>query len=172
MLALVIPTVIGDRLLTYLDVPTERMAFLLAKPTPGLEFWTVVDDLYLADELDYHYQGMDGMELADAVRPRVLSWATRPDVALIEVHSHGHLSHTTTFSPTDLDGLEEVVPQMLWRLRGRPYAALVLGSDDLDALAWSDRSQPPTTLSSVVIADRTLTPTGIAVAILSRKDDH
>lgn len=78
MLALVIPTVIGDRLLTYLDVPTERMAFLLAKPTPGLEFWTVVDDLYLADELDYHYQGMHGMELADAVRPRVLSWRHVP----------------------------------------------------------------------------------------------
>lgn len=172
MLALEIPAAISARLLTYLDVPTERMAFLLAIPTPVADAWIVVDDLYLTDELDYTYQAIHGMELADAVRPRVLSWATRPDVALIEVHSHRHLSHTTTFSPTDLEGLEEVVPQMLWRLRGRPYAALVLGSDDLDALVWSHRTQPPSAPSAVVIADRTLTPTGIAVAIVTRNEDQ
>lgn len=171
MNALEIPPAISDRLLTYLDVPTERMAFLLASPTTGTDAWAVVDELYLTDAVDYTYQGKHGMELDDAVRPRVLTWATRPDVALVEVHSHGHLSNKTTFSRTDLDGLNEVVPQMMWRLRGRPYVALVLGADDLDALAWSHRGQPPTLPSTVIVGQRTLTPTGIA-HILTRKDDR
>lgn len=166
-----IPAGTSDRLLTYLDVCTERMAFLLAEPHYS-DRWTVVDELYLTDEVDYSYQSAYGMELADAVRPRVLSWATRPDVALVEVHSHGRLSHRTTFSPTDLDGLEEVVPQMLWRLRGRPYAAVVLGADDVDALAWANRGQPPSAPGSIVLGDRTLTPTGIAVNSPTQEDDR
>ena len=170
METLQIPPDICDRLLTYLDVPTERMAFLLAAPTSTSDRWTVVDELYLTDVVDYAYQGEYGMELADAVRPRVLSWATRPDVALVEVHSHGRSSHKTTFSPTDLEGLDEVVPQMLWRLRGRPYVAVVLGADDADALAWSQRGQLPAAPGSIVLGDRTLTPTGMAVDILTRAD--
>ena len=146
------------------------MAFLLAEPTSPPDRWTVVDELYLTDQIDYAYQSAYGMELADAVRPRILSWATRPDVALVEVHSHGQLSHKTTFSPTDLDGLDEVVPQMLWRLRGRPYAAIVLGADDIDALSWSHRGQPPTAPSIIVLGDLTLTPTGIAVDIVTQED--
>jgi hypothetical protein len=167
-----IPVAINDRLLTYLDVPTERMAFLLAEPTTGPDSWAVVDELYLTDEVDYAYQGAYGIELADAVRARVLTWATRPSVALVEVHSHGPLSHRTTFSPTDLKGLEEVVPQMLWRLGGRPYAAVVLGAVDLDALAWSHRGQPPVVPGSIVLGDRTLTPTGFAVESLTTRHDR
>ena len=110
------------------------------------------------------------MGLADEVRPRVLTWATRPDVALVEVHSHGSSSRRTTFSPTDLAGLDEVVPQMLWRLRSQPYTAVVLGGDDLDALSWACRGEPPTVPAVVVLGDRTLTPTGLALNVMTRKD--
>lgn len=171
--ALVIPAAISDRLLAHFDVPIERMAFLLAEQTSLQDRWTVVDELYLADQVDYALQSAYCLELADPVRPRILSWATGQDVvALVEVHSHGKLSHRTTFSPTDLDGLAEVVPQMLWRLRGRPYAALVLGADDVDALAWLRRGEPPTAPGSIVFGDRTMTPTGIAVGILTQKHDR
>ena len=167
---LVIPLDVSDRLLTYLHAPIERMAFLLAERTSPPDRWTVVDELYLIDQVDYAYQSAYGMELADAVRPRILSWATRPDVALVEVHSHGQLSHKTTFSPTDLDGLAEVVPQMLWRLRGRPYAAVVFGANEVDALAWCHGGQLPTAPSSIVLGDLSLTPTGIAVDIVTQED--
>lgn len=123
--------------------------------------------MYLDDERDYHYQGPNGMGLADEVRPRVLQSASRPDTALVEVHSHGALSLVTTFSPTDLHGLADVVPQMLWRRRGHPYAALVLGDNDLDALIWTQRDAPPTVRAAVVLGDRTLTPTGRALHILA-----
>lgn len=172
--ALVIPPAIADRLLAYLDVPIERMAFLLATANldedDEAESWTAVDELYLVDDLDYAYQAVHGMDLADEVRPRVLTWATRPDVALVEVHSHGPLSSETRFSGTDLDGLvDEVVPQLLWRLRGRPYTAIVLGGDDLDALTWARRGEPPTVPAAVVLGDRTLTPTGLSLDVLTRE---
>lgn len=163
MLTLTVPTDINSRLLTYLEVPVERMAFLIASPDEASQVWTVVDELLLVDGVDYAYQGIHGMELADDVRPRVLTWANRPHVALVEVHSHGQFSFPTSFSATDLDGLNEVVPQMLWRLRGRPYAALVLGRDDLDALSWCQPGQAASVPVSVTLGDRTLTPTGIAL---------
>lgn len=172
MQTLTIPDVINSRLVRYLDVPVERMAFLVASPDEAGEVWTVLDDLYLTDCIDYVYQDVHGMELADEVRPRVLTWATRSNVALIEVHSHGHLSFQTTFSATDLDGLEQVVPQLLWRLRGRPYAALVLGGTDLDALCWSKRVEDVTVPVNVILGSRELTPTGLALHGLSRKAER
>jgi len=148
------------------------MAFLLASLTSGHRRPGLSRRALLSDGVDYAYQGEYRHGTRRRGPPRVLTWATRPEAALIEVHSHGHLSNKTTFSRTDLDGLDEVVPQMMWRLRGRPYVALVLGADDLDALAWSHRGQPPALPSTVIVGQRTLTPTGIAMDILTRKDDQ
>jgi len=103
------------------------------------------------------------MELADDVRPRVLEWATPTGRSLVEVHAHLGSGQHTSFSPTDLEGLATVVPQMLWRLPGRSYAALVLGNHDLDALFWKERGALPQTFSTVVLGDRSTPPTRIAL---------
>lgn len=166
--ALIVPPAVCDRLLRYLDVPTERMAFLLAVTDEDGRRWAIQDEFYLTDEADYAYQSPHGMALADDVRPRVLVWASASGGALVEVHSHGALSRKTTFSRTDLEGLAEAVPQMLWRLPGRPYTALVLGADDLDALTWARKDEPPTA-PAVVLGGSTLVPTGIAVSALTRE---
>jgi hypothetical protein len=158
-----IPATCATRVLSYLNAPVERMAFLLADQTTE-DHWTVRAELYLDDSEDYEYQGPFGMALADGVRPWVLQWATQNAAALIEVHSHGVTRPTsTTFSPTDLTGLQEIVPQLLWRLRGLPYAALVLGSDDLDALAWSRRSEALVVPDFVIMGERRMAPTGVAI---------
>jgi hypothetical protein len=169
---LVLPADVHDRLRAYLDAPHERMAFLLAEASTNGEPWTVVDDLYLTDGEDYAYQGPFGMELADHVRARVLQWATPTCAALVEVHAHGGYDEPTSFSPTDIEGLDNVVPQMLWRLRGRPYTAVVVGGDDLDVLTWDRRGVQPRTLAAVVLGDRNLTPTGITLAALTSKDEE
>lgn len=166
--ALVVPPDICGRLLQYLGVPTERMAFLLAADEDG-RGWAVADEMYLTDGADYAYQSPHGMALADDVRPRVLRWASASGNALVEVHSHGALSRETTFSPTDLEGLAEVVPQMLWRLRGRPYTALVIGDGDLDALTWTRRGEPPAAPAAVILGGRMLAPTAIALDVLTRE---
>jgi hypothetical protein len=161
---LALPVSVWDRLASYLHAPHERMAFLLAAPT-GQATWSVSAELYLSDELDYAYQGRFGMELADHVRPQVLRWAHEAGAALVEVHAHD-LPGPTTFSPTDLDGLEEVVPQMLWRLPGRPYIAVVIGPDSLDALVWhaADAAHP---LDAVRLGDTVAGPTGLAAQRLA-----
>jgi hypothetical protein len=101
------------------------------------------------------------MELADHVRPELIQWAHAQGAAIVEAHGH-LLPPPTGFSPTDLRGLTDAVPQLLWRLPGRPYTALVLGTADADALTWHTADQPQ--LPHNVILGRTpLTPTGIGV---------
>ena len=158
---LVIEESFERRLQEYFKVAHERLAFLLADHESGL----VTDELYLTDGEDYRSQGRYHMELADHVRPRVLQWATGRTEALVEVHAHVGLQPPTTFSPTDLDGLEEIVPQILWRLQGRAYVAVVRGASDLDALVWKQRGEPPISLDSVVICDRPESPTGVAAHV-------
>jgi hypothetical protein len=76
--------------------------------------------------------------LADDVRPRVIKTAWDRNQCLLEAHSHGPGGHAE-FSPSDLLGFENWVPHVRWRLRGRPYAALVAAGDAWDALVWIDR---------------------------------
>lgn len=170
MHALDLPPDLSGRLLDYFDVPDERMAFLLAGPRKDDGGWTAVSELYLKDGLDYTYQGILGMQLADHVRPQVLQWAAETGAALVEVHSHGRSLTPTSFSPTDIDGLRDIVPQLLWRLGGQPYAAIVLGADDLDAVAWSGRGAQARTLAHVSLGGRTVAPTGAAEAVLNSKE--
>jgi hypothetical protein len=88
--------------------------------------------------------------LADDVRPRVIKTAWDRNECLIEAHSHGPRGHAE-FSPSDLLGFEEWVPHVTWRLRGRPYAALVVAGDKWDALVWIDRA--PVAPAAIEITD-------------------
>jgi hypothetical protein len=75
-------------------------------------------------------------ELDDAHRAEIIQWASRSKGCLIEAHSHGSILLPARMSRFDLAQLEEWVPHVRWRLGGRPYAALVTASKDLDGLAW------------------------------------
>jgi hypothetical protein len=172
-----VPTDRWDELHTYLDHPTERIAFLAAVPTSPLTAeptsrdgaaWRVVDVMYLDDDRDYAYQGWDGVELADDLRPRTLKWATSLNAALIEVHSHGVGRLPTTFSTTDLRGLLDAVPGLVWRLAGRPYAAIVVGGrEDHDSLTWVTKNTAATAIDRLVVGDTSLQPTGLAAIRLT-----
>lgn len=163
---------LAEPLYEYLDAPVERMAFLLShvssgSPDEGATSLAVHDILYLSDKTDYAYQSDDGMELADHIRPKVLQAATQAEAALIEIHSHGPTAWPAEFSRTDLAGLRDVAPQMLWRLPRRPYTAVVLHDQDVDALAWTARNTPPIVPDTIVIGDRQLRPTGRSAERLS-----
>lgn len=57
---------------------------------------------------------------------------------LVEAHSHGPRG-VPTFSGSDWTGFSEWVPHVRWRLRGAPYAAIVVAAaGTLDAIAWID----------------------------------
>jgi len=156
-----------DEVQTYLDHPSERMAFFAAtradgtNPTDG--DWTVDEVMYLDDEHDYAYQGCAGVELADHIRPQTLKWSTELNAALVEIHSHGAGRWATTFSTTDLRGLTEITPSLLWRLGGRPYAAIVIGGrKDHDSLAWTAKDSEPVPITELIIGTTPAQPTGLA----------
>lgn len=162
-----------DELQTYLDHPAERMAFLAATTTegtdPALGDWTASDVMYLEDETDYAYQGRAGVELADHIRPRTLKWSSELDAALVEIHSHGASRWETTFSNTDLRGLTEMTPSLLWRLGGRPYGAIVVGGRrDHDSLWWPSTNNEPMPIGDIVIGNTATQPTGLAVDRLAK----
>lgn len=161
-----------EELQVYLDHTSERMAFLGATRTSGKDpasgDWTVTDVMYLDDETDYAYQGWHGVELADHIRPKTLMWSTELDAALVEVHSHGAGKWPTTFSITDLRGLVEITPSLLWRLAGRPYAAIVVGGrKDHDSLAWAVKGAAPAPIAKLIVGANTAQPTGRALGRLA-----
>lgn len=86
---------------------------------------------------DYEVQAGDYLELNDAARARLIKQAHDRGVCLVESHSHPG-PYPAAFSYSDLTGLDEFVPHVRWRLRGRPYAALVFAQTGFDGLAWTD----------------------------------
>ena len=124
--------------------------------------------IYLSDGTDYTYQGTDGIELADGIRQKVLQTATRAGAALIEIHSHGASPWPAAFSRTDLLGLQLVAPQMLWRLPGRPYIAIVIQEGGADALVWTAKHTPPVVPEMMVFGGKTIRPTGLSAIRLER----
>ena len=159
---------LASQLLEYLAVPVERMAFLLSRPVTATPCagrataWEAQEAIYLSDGIDYTYQGIDGMELADDIRPRVLRAATRTSAALVEIHSHGAPPWPAAFSRTDLVGLEAVAPQMLWRLPGRPYIAIVVQKGGADALIWTAKGMRPVAPAKLIFGQKTCRPTGLS----------
>lgn len=90
----------------------------------------------------FEYQSAYHVTLRDEMRPEIIKWAWEADACLVEVHSHGD-DGIAWFSPSDLYGFDEWVPHVRWRLRGRPYAAIVTAGDTFDALAWIDAESGP-----------------------------
>lgn len=119
----------------HLDARAERAGFFLADWEPRgrcfkVRAWRPIDEV-AGDPNEMH------VSLSDETRLSVIQWAGAEEACLIEAHSHGHWC-PAAFSPFDLRSLGDWVPHLWWRLHGRPYAAIVTSSLDLDALAWID----------------------------------
>jgi hypothetical protein len=109
-------------------------------------------------ETAFEIQSAVHVTLKDEVRPEVLGWATREAACLIEAHSH--LWGPASFSGSDVYGFAAWVPHVRWRLRRRPYAAVVLAEATFDALAWINVGPTPEQVTTVEIGDCHLPATG------------
>lgn len=87
---------------------------------------------------DFEYRSDHHLTLRDEIRPEIIKWAWDNGACLVEAHSHDH-DGVASFSPSDLSGFEQWVPHVRWRLRRRPYAAVVIDGDTIDALAWMEK---------------------------------
>lgn len=147
----------------------ERVAFMYTEFIDGR--FNVVDlepmcGSDIASRSDRH------VVLHDDVRPRLISNASARNLGLLEAHSHGSRGYAA-FSPSDLAGFEEWVPHLWWRLRGQPYAALVVAGDRWDALAWIDGPRDPRPVVEIEITSRTrntrVVPTSATYASLRER---
>lgn len=114
----------------------EQGGFLLCSATPdGNETVFAASEWIPLMPHDYVYHDVDYLELRDETRATLIKRAHDAAAAVVEVHSHPW-PRPACFSPADLQGLAEFVPHIRWRLKRRPYGALVFGTDSFDGIAW------------------------------------
>jgi len=119
----------------------EHVGFFLANYESSNRTFSLTDWRVIPEE-GYEFQNDFHVSLTDEVRPEIIKWAWDSGKSLVEVHSHGG-EWPASFSPSDMFGFDEWVPHLWWRLRGRPYAAIVTASESLDALAWTRNPRTP-----------------------------
>lgn len=101
------------------------------------------------------------LELSDETRAAVIKRAHDLGASVVEFHSHRG-DWPACFSPSDWSGFEEFLPHVWWRLKGRPYAAVVVASTGFDALVWLEGPTTATRLDALVADAQLLTPTGLS----------
>ena len=159
---LLLPADAHDRLLRHLlpeRARCEEAAFIFARTekTPTELTFHFVESQSLTPG-DFVVRRADFLELTDATRAAVIKRAHDLGTSLIELHSHVG-PWRAAFSYSDIAGLKDIVPHLWWRLRGRPYAAIVVARDGFDALVWTDNPHQPTALDELLAGERVLRPT-------------
>ena len=163
-LLLFIPQKVYQDIYHYLfprKVYAESVAFIFAtifKTDNSVEFH--FKSWYSVKPHEYEYRGRAHVELKDEMRQKIIKKAFDTDASIIELHSH-ICSRGACFSPTDLQGFEEFVPHVWWRLNKKPYAAIVFSKSDFDAVVWLDNPQQYHQLSAIVVDGRNHYPTGL-----------
>ena len=136
----------------------EQVGFFLADFAKDTSEFTIAEWCLVGTEEASDDVGLLHVTLSDEVQAEVIQWAFATGRCLIEAHSHGP-RWPAEFSSTDVLGLDEWVPHVRWRLRGRPYVALVTGGADFDGLAWVDASTDPVQVDRLVAGDIDLVAT-------------
>jgi len=103
----------------------------------------------------YHF------ELTDETRARVIKRAHDLGTSLVEFHSHAG-RWPAAFSASDLLGFQEFVPHVWWRLKGKPYLALVVTRTSFDGLAWLTDPRTPQHMDGIVVEGSVLTSTRLS----------
>jgi hypothetical protein len=139
----------------------EQVGFVFAAvETAGDVTVFTAKDHYLATPLDFEIQSEFHVELSDEARSRIIKRAWDTGTTPVELHSHPGDRWGAMFSPSDMHGFSDFVPHCRWRLRGRPYLAIVVTPRAADALAWVDTGGEPVGLTAIRVADgHTIIPT-------------
>lgn len=110
---------------------------------------------------DFESRSVYHLALTDEARAGAIRRAHQLRCSMVELHSHS--SHDAAeFSPSDLRGFDEFVPHVRWRLRGRPYGAVVVAPGSFDAFVWSGQAGPRRLAIEIEPGGRILSPTGLS----------
>jgi hypothetical protein len=148
----------------------EQAAFLFARPE-AREADTIfrLVDWYAVEPEAFAYQSSYGLELAHAEHGRAIKRAHDLGSSLVEVHSHPFAA-TAAFSASDRAGLREFVPHVWWRLKAKPYVAMVIGQASFDALVWLADPNVPQQLDGLMVGERVLKPTAVSLHCWEESD--
>ncbi len=142
------------------DTQNEQAAFVYAKAEDRetrLEITLIEWEPIYPQDFAYHSELY--LELGDKKQGQIIKKAHDLGACLVEWHSHP-LFWPAAFSSSDLLGFKEFVPHVMWRLKGRPYAAVVATPFDFDALAWIDGKGRPCQVTALRVGSQELHPTG------------
>jgi hypothetical protein len=135
-------------------------AFTQRQANKKTEIFQFVEWLPVPSE-GFIIQTRSHIELKDEVKASAIKRAHDLEASLVEMHSHlGRWP--AAFSISDFLGFKEFVPHVWWRLKGRPYLALVVCRSGFDGLAWIDNPNTPQHLSGITVEDSLLKPTGLS----------
>jgi len=151
---------------------TEKAAFVYARQDVEnsatvfryVEWFPVPPDGFTSRSL-FHF------ELTDETRAMVIKRAHDLGASLIELHSHTG-SWPARFSPSDHAGFEEFVPHVWWRLKGRPYLAVVVTASSFDAFVWLSDPRSPEYLDGIVVKEQLFLPTRLSPLQIESYNDE
>lgn len=103
----------------------------------------------------YHF------ELTDEMRGKVIKRGHDLNALVVEIHSHCSI-WPARFSYSDMVGFEEFVPHVWWRLKGRPYLAIVVSRFSFDGLVWISNPNTPERLDAIVVGKSVYRPTKLS----------
>ncbi len=112
----------------------------------------IAKDAYFAGPDDFEIHSEFHVEMTDDARARIIKNAWDSGTTPVEFHSHPGDYWGAMFSPSDMHGFSEYVPQCRWRLRGQPYLAVVVSPIGMDALAWVGADGEPSSLTAIRLA--------------------
>ena len=134
-----------------LPVPasTEEAGFGFAKfSSRGNSCQFTLCDWAAFDAGDFVSKEGDYLHLTDEARIRVIKHAHETDTCLVEFHSHP-FPFPAMFSYADKHGLDQLVPHLWWRLKNRPFLAVVVAPEDFDGIAWIESPESPIPLNYI-----------------------
>ena len=161
-----VPTNVFEEIQTHLlekNADSESAGFMFVVPA------TQDGDSDVYDHVEWYPVPPEGfvedsrfhLELTDEFRASVIKRAHDLGASIVEFHSHLG-PQPARFSPFDRRGLSEFVPHVRWRLRKRPYFAVVVTRTGFDSLAWMTDTEKPQHLDAIVAGDRVFQPTKLS----------
>lgn len=150
-----------DSLMRHLLPPgarNEEAEFLFAKSEvsdDGVTFRLV--EAFPVPSTGFVHRSPKYLELTDETYAAIIKRAHVLGASILEFHSHPLF--WPEFSDSDITGLRQVVPHVWWRLKGKPYGAVVVAPHGFDALLWLKDPNVPEPLTGIEVDGRLLTPT-------------
>lgn len=137
----------------------EEAAFLFVSTERGNEELRLsyVDWYPVVDE-DYSSRSPHHFELKHETNGKIIKKAHDLGASIVEFHSHID-QERVRFSHTDWTGFQEFVPYVRWRLQDKPYGAVVMAKNGIDALIWESSNEDPIRLEAIEMDEKELTPT-------------